>query len=417
MENKSYRYRLTFQFSEKGIINPSEEFGRETHRIGGPGYGNTEPISLASFGSPMIEADTFQFSQGGFPTPEAAWKEARESQMALAYLAATLNVGVHSGKLDIGEYTAQKAEPGYVKFSEGFWGDKLDKERTQIIGQKIGITVVEQPAPDYDFVSVHLHADLQVSPLTAGGFLMAWSKAGEKAKFSLSKKGSLALELYNNSFFEKSSRTQMLTLMQMIECLAPSIDRPGLVKRTLNEFIEETEAKKLRAEKTVKELTAVGVTTSESIEEKSVRQRSVEENEALVQSYKGILSSLQNLKKESISSSIAAYAEKLCSGQKFGQAAPSEFVRKCYSLRSTLTHSGTVSISDSELSTVIKQLRQLCLAALRAEIGFDKVELEVDWAASAQFLGGIQFEGEPLMSMHELLNPTETDAGAENRES
>lgn len=387
MSANSYRYRLTFQFSKKGLLNLPIDGDQEVYKVLIPGTDGSQPISFASFGAVIKQADIFQLSQGGFPTAEEAWEKAKENAISLTFVAADLGVGVDFGKVDVGDYQQEKGEPSHFAFSDNLFGD-LDTQRTQMVGQKLGITVVMQPQADYDFISVRAHADLEDISLTPEGFVKTWLKSSEHGIKKVSEKESLGLELYHNSFFEKSLRTQVLTLIQLLELFAPKIERPKTIRSTLKKLVEDVKAERLRVKK----------------------------NEALVLSYAGIITTLSNLKYESISYAISNFAEEQCSGCRFGELTPTEFVRKCYGVRSSITHSGSANIAEPELTAVVGGLRQLCLIVLRNRIGFLPLEIEQEWLAPSNLVGGIQFEGEKFLHIHDLVSASEIYSGLSGSE-
>jgi hypothetical protein len=359
MTEETYRYRLTFKLSKKGVVNVNEDDDPTSCQLSLSGEG-AHTVTLDSCKGAFKDTDEFQLSQGGYSTAEEAWDMAKADGLALAILATQLDFGVDFAGITTDAYSAERAAPGSVTFSDGLFPD-LETKRTQVIPQKLGITVVPQPAADYAFFSLGMIADLIQEPVTPYGLFNAWSKVSEQ-KCEITEKDALALELFNSSYFENSPRTQFLILIQMLETLAERANRPKNIISTLDEILKDLKAEKLRSQKRPDDAENIG----------------------------RIISSIGGLKKESITQAITRLAEGLCGEGKFGQLTSSEFVQKCYKIRGSLTHSGSTDISDAQLLSIIRGLRQLCRLALKARIGFQDISIPEIWIAPPNILGGIE---------------------------
>lgn len=133
---------------------------------------------------------------------------------------------------------------------------------------------------------------------------------------NLSERHSLALELFNSSFFSNSSDTRFIILVMAIEALIERDYREGKSLEHINQLIEITEnAKDLcRDEK------------------------------------KSIVDSLITLRQKSIGSSGRRLVSKWLRGNKYANKKASDFFHYCYDIRSNLVHGNTHRPSREEVS-------------------------------------------------------------------
>jgi hypothetical protein len=135
-------YRLTFKFSRTGITALDEEnAGADVQMVWEPGC---SPHCLISCGASLGDADEFQLSQENFRSAEKAWEIARRYAKSLCVLAAELGVGVDISPADIGPYCTEKAKPGTLQFSPGFFKQAEQQHNAQTVAQKRGVTVIQQ---------------------------------------------------------------------------------------------------------------------------------------------------------------------------------------------------------------------------------------------------------------------------------
>lgn len=154
-------------------------------------------------------------------------------------------------------------------------------------------------------------------------FHAAFERASTKSNM-LSEKQTLALELYNLHHFETSKRARFLTLVIAVESLSER-----------------------------KERSEMAVNLVESI-------MSLASNSDLPDGEKqSLLSSLKDLKEESIGRTCRELVGKYLAGNQYGGMAAKKFFNECYSMRSQLVHDGELEDTGRFLDTWIYNLDQL----------------------------------------------------------
>jgi len=362
-EQKYYAYRLNFRFARTGIIALDEDNAdAEVQMIWEPGG---SPYCLISCGASLQEADQFQLSQGNFQSAEEAWEMARRDARALCVLAAELGVGVDISPVDVGSYSAEKAKPGTLRFSPGLFAQAEQKHNAQTVAQKRGITVIQQTKKDEGFVSVGVRdGRLETSALSPRGLQMMISLVDQQ-EIQLDDQTSLALEIFNSSFFESSARAQFLTLIQMLEILSSRQTRS-------NESLEHVlQLKKL---------------TKEAVE-RAKNERRVADVDTLTR----MMSTLGDLKYESITQAIQSLVAETLVSEQILQMTPSDFVKHCYKTRSELTHDGKTNLNANEFAGLLHSLKYVCLRVLRKAIKYDAVDIPEEAKGPMRLLGAMVF--------------------------
>ena len=364
-EKKYYRYRLTFVFSRKGVINFAEGENNLADELTLE-QPNGFPVTLHSTGETLSDSTQFQLTRGGFSSAAKAWEEAKETLSGLALLATELGVGLSAGPLNPGDYSPEKAAPGTATWSEGMFKELEEQKHKKTVAQKIGITVIEQSHQHEGIVSLHFGGSLVTRTLRPRGFLQVLVQMAEQRP-SLDDRTSLALELYSLSFFEQNSRAAFLTLVQMLESLAPETERSSKVI----EFVAHLESLTKEASNAAKKA----------------------KEDADKSAYDGILGALSWLKTESITQSIKRLAEESCPGMLFQGLPSAKFIKTCYETRSSLTHSGKTALRADEFAVQLSSLQNLCLIVLQHAIGYTPLKVP-DEAISIPFLeSGVQLTG------------------------
>jgi hypothetical protein len=346
-EKKYYRYRLTFNFSRKGVINFAEGENSEANKLT---YEQPSgfPVVLHAAGKTLSDSTQFQLTQGGFKSAGEAWEEAKEALNGLVLLATELGVGLDAGSLNPGSYSPEKAAPGTSRWSDGLFKECEENSQAKTVAQKIGITVIGQSHQYEEIVSLQFSGSLVERTLRPLGFLQVLVQMTEQ-RTVLDERTSLALELYSMSFFEHNSRAAFLTLVQMLESLAPKLERS---EKVLN-----------------------FVTQLESLTRKASGEAKIAKELSDKSAYDGILGALSWLKSESISQSIKRLAEESCGDLLFQGLSPSKFIKNCYDTRSALTHSGKTNLSNDEFAIQLHSLRSLCLSVLHHVIGYSPFQI------------------------------------------
>lgn len=362
-EQRYYAYRLTFRFARTGIIALDEDNATaEVQMVWEPGG---SPHCLISCGASLHEADQFQLSQGNFQSAEEAWEIARRDARALCILAAELGVGVDISPVDIGAYSSEKAKPGTLQFSPHLFASVEHKHNAQTVAQKRGVTVIQQAKKDEGFVSVGVKdGRLETSSLSPHGLQMMLSIVDQQ-EIQLDDRASLALEIFNSSFFESSVRAQFLTLIQMLEILS---------------------TRQIRSTESLDHVCQLKKLTKDAI----ARAKS-ELRVADVNTLTRMMSTLGDLKNESITQAIQRVVAETFLSEKILQMTPSDFIKHCYKARSELTHDGTINLSAVEFSALLHSMRQVCLRVLRKVIGYDAVEIPTEAKGPVRLLGALVF--------------------------
>lgn len=364
-EQNYYAYRLTFRFARTGIIAVDEDNSKaEVQMIWEPGG---SPYCLISCGAPLQDADQFQLSQGNFQSAEEAWEMARRDAKALCVLAVELGVGVDISPADVGPYCTEKAKPGTLRFSPGMFTQVEQQHNAQTVSQKRGITVIQQRKKDEGFVSVGMRdGRLETLTLSPRGLQMMISTVDQQ-ELELDDRSSLALEIYNSSFFESSIRAQFLTLIQMLEILS---------------------ARQVRSDDSLEHVVQLKNLTKDAV------QRAKNENRAEdVNTLIRMMSTLGDLKYESITQAIQRLVNEIFLSEQILQRSPLDFVKLCYKTRSELTHDGKTNLTETEFTALLHSLRHVCLRVLRKAIGYDAIEVPDEAKGPVRLLGTMVFTG------------------------
>jgi len=358
-----YAYRLTFKFSRTGIIALDEEnAGADVQMVWEPGC---SPHCLISCGASLGDADEFQLSQGNFRSAEKAWEIARRYAKSLCVLAAELGVGVDISPADIGPYCTEKAKPGTLQFSPGFFKQAEQQHNAQTVAQKRGVTVIQQNKKDEGFVSVGVRdGRLETSTLSPYG-LQSMIFLVDQQDIRLDDLTSLALEIYNSSFFESSTRAQFLCLIQMLEILS---------------------TRQVRSSKSLGHVLELKKLTEAAIDRARNEQRYTD-----LDSLNRMMSTLGDLKYESISQAIQRLVNDSLIPDEASKMTTPDFVKRCYKTRSELTHDGRTNMSETEFAALLHSLRGVCMQVLRKTIGYRAIEIPEGVKGPMRLLGAMAF--------------------------
>ena len=358
-----YAYRLTFKFSRTGIIALDEEnAGADVQMVWEPGC---SPHCLISCGASLGDADEFQLSQGNFRSAEKAWEIARRYAKSLCVLAAELGVGVDISPADIGPYCTEKAKPSTLQFSPGFFKQAEQQHNAQTVAQKRGVTVIQQNKKDEGFVSVRVRdGRLETSTLSPYG-LQSMIFLVDQQDIRLDDITSLALEIYNSSFFESSARAQFLCLIQMLEILS---------------------TRQVRSSKSLGHVLELKKLTEAAIDRARNEQRNTD-----LDSLNRMMSTLGDLKYESISQAIQRLVNDSLISDKASKMTTPDFVKRCYKTRSELTHDGRTNMSETEFAALLHSLRGVCMQVLRKTIGYRAIEIPEGVKGPMRLLGAMAF--------------------------
>lgn len=341
---KNYRYRVSFKFPYPGVI------AADNPTMTGVSFGNLRggKIILKGCGATCLtQASEFEISNEGFDSPESAWQEAKEISHELLVLGADLGIGIDVGKIELGTYSAEKAAPGDITYSEGLFGELPEAKRQQVIPHKLGITVVEQVEPGYDYITLSMKGHVNFSPFSADGFINLINRVANK-KIELDEHKALILELYNAGFFEAQLRTRFLTWIMMLETIGKSNDNSSEI---IN-FVDHLSAEARKFEKGCTNVFDLKAITS-------------------------IKSQLGFMKYESIRSRLQRIAMEAAGKELLMGLKTDDFIKKCYDVRSDLVHNGTPKkMSENDFAILVSETQRLAILVIRKMLGMEEVNIE-----------------------------------------
>lgn len=340
---KNYRYRFSFKFPYPGVITV------EKPTTTGVSYDNLRGGKIILKGCSatcLSQASEFEISDEGYDSPESAWQAAKEISHELLILGADLGIGVDVGKIELGSYSPEKAAPGDITYSEGLFGDLPEKKRQQVIPYKLGITVVEQVEPGYDYITMSMKGHVNFAPFSTNGFVNLINRVANR-KIELDEHKALILELYNAGFFEGQIRTRFLTWILMLETIGKSNDNSEEVVNFVEHLLSE--ARKFEQSCT---------------------------NDSDLKSINSIKSQLGFMKYESIRSRLQRLAMEATNGKSLMEMKTDVFIKKCYDVRSNLVHSGTPKIPENDFIMLVNGLQELSILVIRKMLGYEKINIE-----------------------------------------
>lgn len=310
-----YDFRLRFNFPEAYRINSDAD------KIELLKLPSGEHIRLVSdnIGTPTKNHNRAAILGGPFASEEQARTSAEKSKLALLYWAIDQRLGI-----DFGD---GKQRSGLTKAGLAM----LQKQHGCPVRNDIhGIDVYEH-FEKLKFASVKGEVLVGKSPLK----LTDTFQREYLSSRQLTKKQTLASEIYASSFFDVSPRSRFITLVTAVEALLERPKRPDMVE----ELVEEFKAK----------------TQLSNIDE---------------QTTKSIIGSLEDLKRESITQAGRTLIGRLIPNELFDGQSSADFFARCYNLRSQILHRGTVedySVDVRHLANVMEGfVARLLLAALNS---------------------------------------------------
>jgi hypothetical protein len=283
---------------------------------------DTSPALTLSSGNddvPLRAADTLYFKSDGWPSEEQAAVAARGFVAALARTLARLRVGVDLGV---------RAQQG-GGMSQHYVDKLLEEHGARIINEAPGIMVYESdPAPLFASAS--------------GSGAIGVSRAGLDAVFAqalqnrspLQDHESVALDLFNASFFQKTPESRYLLLMIAVEALLDPEPRSSAAVAHVEDLIRRT---------------------------RYSSQLTVAEKES-------ICGSLEWLKRESIRHTGRALMSTQLDGKEYQGRTAAQFFTQCYMLRSRLLHGIHPMPTRSEIGHAAANLEVLVSDLLAGEL-------------------------------------------------
>jgi hypothetical protein len=154
-----------------------------------------------------------------------------------------------------------------------------------------------------------------------------------ESSLEMSKKQSLAVELYCASLFDASSRSRFITLITAVEALLEQVRRPSEVQVLVDEMV--TKAKSLRIEVSAKPV---------------------------------VISSIERLRNESIGEAGRLLVGRLLGDRQYGGMKAVSFFKVSYKLRSEIVHTGEPAERGVDLLELGAALHELVHDLLMADL-------------------------------------------------
>jgi hypothetical protein len=254
--------------------------------------------------APISESDDLVLVSEGFDTEDEAYAFGLRVKNSLYLCSARLRIGIRA-----------------ATFARGGVPSRVQKEQDKrLLSRDNGICVFNDSAPN-GFASVN--CDFVVST-SSDAFIKELEFALDQ-NVTLTEKETLAFELYISYYYEASERTRFLTLIMVIESLTQRKKRQGNAKEHVEYLI--------------------AVTKNSGLEKEG---------------FDSILSSLGQMKKESISQTGRNLVEKYLGDKLYNGISAKEFFTGCYTNRGRLVHSGKIkdgaNLPTSTLSTMVSDL-------------------------------------------------------------
>jgi hypothetical protein len=309
-----YYFRLRFYFPAHHSINSDAS----TIEIPVAPEGNNLRLSPLDGEGTIKSARHMVLSGGPYSDFDYAQDAGTRARHALIQYAIHSRVGIDLGK--------DRATGGLSKYAK----DKIERNTgIQIINDVHGLLV---------YAGVGNTKFMHVNPATLilgrGEFDFITQVQQTYAQhFRLTDKESVAFELFSASQFELSTRSRFITLVMAIEALLMPVVRKKVVHDHVAHLVDFTA------------------------------------NSDLPESEKAsLIGSLEWLYQESISKTGRRLASKLLGNEYYANMMPASFFTKCYTFRSQLVHSGTLSDGKINLDSWVGELERFVADLLKASI-------------------------------------------------
>ena len=222
-------------------------------------------------------------------------------------------------KLDLG------SDKATIRMSEG-WKQRLDNDlrkqgyNVQHSDSVHGLAVYpETPSPSFLEGSGHFVTEGPPRPTFSSVF-----EENYRLNWSLDERGSLACALYGATQTEVSTRAKFIFLVNVVESLIERKERVPQALDHVEHLIELTE--KLVLEQSAKD---------------------------------SLLSNMKSLRNESINYACKKLISHYLNKKVYGSKKAPQFFHDCYSIRSSLLHTGKSTIEENMLPTVVNNLDML----------------------------------------------------------
>jgi hypothetical protein len=338
VQNRFYRYRLRFQIGYAGALGCLHEASKGVVLRSGK-----SPLTIRAVDADLIgKANKFEISQGGFATPNEAERSAKLLRVSLLTTGAALGSGLN---VSIGESVTHEKTEEFNKFD---YDDRPSEKSVQRVGSKADILIIEQPEHDTDYINFEGGGLGVLNPASVEGLFNASERVSTQcAKFSSHQ--IMVVELFNAAYFENSLSARFLTWMLTIEAVLKLKPRPQRV-----------------------------VSIVKGLEEiLSTARRELSQNKDMTNeectSLQGLATTLEYAHSESISQGMARLAKEVVGDKEICGRIAEKFMKRCYSVRSSIVHTGTVGKYADEFPTLVEGFEELARKIVFSYLPIDSV--------------------------------------------
>lgn len=297
-----YSFRIRFNRSPTDALNiDSAKWERPL-----PEKGLTLILSSHHTEHTIKKSHTLVFKSDGWSTEEEAECAANKYINALMLTLAKLRIGADFGKR------------GSKSIFTNAGLDLLSgNSEVRVLNDTHGLMLYESN-PQPLFASMHTSVERDVPK---EHFEKAFSYA-INSSIDLTKKEKISFELFNASFFQKTTDTRFLLLVMAIEALLNPSERNSAAKEHVSKLIAETENNPLLSQ-----------------DEK-----------------KSLIGSLKWLYNQSINQAGRELARRIIGEKKYADKSPEAFFSHCYSIRSRLVHGASPLPTQETIGKIVGQL-------------------------------------------------------------
>ena len=338
LQNRFYRYRLRFKIVYAGALGCLREASKGVVLKSGK-----SPLTLRAVNAELIgKADEFEISQGGFGTQEEAKRNAKLLRVSLLTTGAALGHGLN---VSVGELVAHENSEEFTKFD---YDDRPSEKPVQRVGSKADILIIEQPDEDTDYINFEGGGLGVLNPASVEGLFNASERiSAQCAKFKSHQ--IMVVELFNAAYFENSLSARFLTWMLTIEAILKLKPRPQRVVSIVKRLEELLSTARHELSKN-KDMT----------------------NEECT-SLQGLATTLEYAHNESISQGMARLAKEVVGDKEIYGRTAEKFIKRCYSVRSSLVHNGTVGKYANDFPSLVAGFEELARLIVLRYLTIDNV--------------------------------------------
>jgi hypothetical protein len=353
---KFYRFRLRFKIAQPGMLKfESSPAKRITFERAG------RQITFQSvYVDDISIADSFEFSMGGFRSPDEARAEANAIRRSLLTVGAAIGDGLG---VSVGGGDALEKPSNKTRFD---CNDKIADKPVDMVNSKSDILIIQQTDPDADYINLEGILGGVWRAITPSAFVEACRRAETHSR-NFTSRQMMVLELYNAAYFESSIHAKFLTWMLTVESILEARPRPPRIVDIVRKFNEVLADASQQMHKN-KDVTA--------LEAKSLE---------------GLKTTLKYALNESISQGMSRLAREIAGDQKFVGLSAEQFMKKCYTVRSLLVHNGHVGKYRDEYGQLVREFENLARLIVMNFLEIKEFSIPATASTDANFQVGIRF--------------------------